>query len=128
MQSPDSKQQKQEDKQSTDTKALPVVLQCHRLDFATSGIMCYGLDTAAAGAVSACFAARDACKLYVALVWGHMSASDHKNSGSSASGSGDRFFLDWPIADNPTCDHNFMQSQFPPCPHLSLEPRAHDFR
>ncbi|KAG0721869.1 RNA pseudouridylate synthase domain-containing protein 1 [Chionoecetes opilio] len=45
----------------------------HRLDFATSGLLCISLHKAAAGAVTKCFVRREADKYYLALVRGHLS-------------------------------------------------------
>ncbi len=46
---------------------------CHRLDFATSGVLVAAKSHAAAGDVARCFRERSARKLYAALVLGHPS-------------------------------------------------------
>lgn len=45
----------------------------HRLDFATSGLLCVSLNKAAAGALTRCFDRRQVDKYYLALVRGHLS-------------------------------------------------------
>lgn len=45
----------------------------HRLDFATSGILCISLHKAAAGAFTKCFVKHQVDKYYLALVRGHLS-------------------------------------------------------
>lgn len=45
----------------------------HRLDFATSGLMCISVHKKAAGAVTKCFVHKRVDKYYLALVRGHVS-------------------------------------------------------
>lgn len=45
----------------------------HRLDHATSGVMCVALSKQACAAASKAFQKRKSTKTYVALVWGHVS-------------------------------------------------------
>lgn len=44
----------------------------HQLDFATSGVLCFGLSKKAAAELHSLFSHRSAKKTYLALVWGHM--------------------------------------------------------
>lgn len=48
----------------------------HRLDFASSGLICIALNKKACGAATACFQQRRAEKYYLALVRGHVAAND----------------------------------------------------
>eukprot|EP01080_Neovahlkampfia_damariscottae_P001275 gene1275-11362_t len=45
---------------------------CHRLDFATSGILCMGFTKKATSSIQQCFESRNTIKQYLALVFGHI--------------------------------------------------------
>lgn len=45
----------------------------HRLDFATSGLLCIALHKKAAGEITKCFMKKRVDKYYLALVKGHVS-------------------------------------------------------
>lgn len=49
----------------------PKLRHCHRLDYATSGALCYALSAAAAARAGALFASRLTAKTYLAVVEGH---------------------------------------------------------
>lgn len=63
------------------------VRHVHQLDYATSGVLCYGLSRDAAHELSMLFSSRQTRKTYLALVWGHMPA--------------DRYVFDAAIAQPP---------------------------
>ena len=44
----------------------------HRLDYATSGVLCMALNRKACGAAGSLFESRQACKQYLALCYGHI--------------------------------------------------------
>eukprot|EP00468_Gymnochlora_sp_CCMP2014_P012975 CAMPEP_0167749694 /NCGR_PEP_ID=MMETSP0110_2-20121227/5562_1 /TAXON_ID=629695 /ORGANISM="Gymnochlora sp., Strain CCMP2014" /LENGTH=427 /DNA_ID=CAMNT_0007634901 /DNA_START=459 /DNA_END=1739 /DNA_ORIENTATION=- len=68
----------------------------NRLDFATSGVMVFGLSRIAAGVGTECFANRRARKVYVAIVEGHVPESWDRG-----------IYIDSPLAQSPKSD--FLQ-------------------
>ena len=48
----------------------------HQLDYATSGVLCVGLNRKAAGLASCSFASRDVDKQYLAVLQGHLNIND----------------------------------------------------
>jgi 23S rRNA-/tRNA-specific pseudouridylate synthase len=50
---------------------MPYPHPCHQLDYATSGVMLWAFNSAAAKRAGACFFARTAVKHYIAIVDGH---------------------------------------------------------
>ncbi|GAB5355456.1 hypothetical protein AAMO2058_000207100 [Amorphochlora amoebiformis] len=69
----------------------------NRLDFATSGVMVFGLSRPAAAAGTECFQNRRASKVYVAVVEGHVPVSWDTG-----------VFIDSPLAQSP--DSDFLQT------------------
>jgi len=49
----------------------------HQLDYATTGVICLGLNKKATAAAGKVFASRETRKLYLALVYGHLPAGEH---------------------------------------------------
>jgi len=50
----------------------PLLRFAHRLDYATSGVLCLALNRKACGAAGSLFESRAACKQYLALCYGHI--------------------------------------------------------
>mmetsp|Transcript_8261 Transcript_8261/g.27809 ORF Transcript_8261/g.27809 Transcript_8261/m.27809 type:complete len:134 (-) Transcript_8261:547-948(-) len=50
----------------------------HRLDFATSGVLCIGLSRRATGAAGKLFESRSACKEYLAICYGRVAREGMK--------------------------------------------------
>jgi 23S rRNA-/tRNA-specific pseudouridylate synthase len=67
---------------------------CHRLDFATSGIICMGFTQKTTSIIAECFESRKSVKEYLALVFGHLKE--------------DKFTIDEKVGEDPLDERGFL--------------------